>query len=155
MKATVKTGGISRVNERTMSRDGREFNIWDGSIVDLEISKVWKGNIDKSVLPIRTGYTGGSCGYHFLENESYILFARYGGEFKSIDNTVNDKQTKASRRLLWTSYCWANIVVGDDLNTKGVIEKLNRLQNTRNERAETLKYTEALQDRIKEILDKK
>lgn len=148
--ATVLEGGIERVNERNIVRRGEEFTIWDGSIVKLSVDKVWKGEIRNKTLPIRTSYTGGTCGYHFEENKSYILFARYIGEFEHLA-----KDEKIHKRFLWTSYCDANIEVEENLDTKRVIEKLEKLQKSQTERKETHKYTAALKKRITELIHSK
>ena len=46
----------------------------DRSTIGFEVSTVWKGEIHASTT-ITTPPTGGSCGYRFVEGESYVVYA--------------------------------------------------------------------------------
>lgn len=46
----------------------------DRSTIGFEVSTVWKGEIHESTT-ITTPPTGGSCGYRFVEGESYVVYA--------------------------------------------------------------------------------
>ncbi|MCY4112523.1 MAG: hypothetical protein OXG33_01115 [Chloroflexi bacterium] len=46
----------------------------DRSTIGFEVSTVWKGEIHETTT-ITTPPTGGSCGYRFVEGESYVVYA--------------------------------------------------------------------------------
>ena len=46
----------------------------DRSTIGFEVSTVWKGAVYESTT-ITTPPTGGSCGYRFVEGESYVVYA--------------------------------------------------------------------------------
>ena len=61
-------------------RDGKSVTPDDRSTIEFEVSTVWKGEIHATTT-ITTPPTGGSCGYRFVEGESYVVYAydsRYG-----------------------------------------------------------------------------
>ena len=53
---------------------GRSVTRDDRSTIGFEVSTVWKGEIHESTT-ITTPPTGGSCGYRFVEGESYVVYA--------------------------------------------------------------------------------
>lgn len=60
--------------------DARSVTPDDRSTIGFEVSTVWKGEIHETTN-ITTPPTGGSCGYRFIEGESYVVYAydsRYG-----------------------------------------------------------------------------
>ena len=41
----------------------------------IVISKVYKGNAGKDTIIIRTGYGNGDCGFRFIINQNYLIYA--------------------------------------------------------------------------------
>ncbi|MCY3783332.1 MAG: hypothetical protein OXG79_06065 [Chloroflexi bacterium] len=54
--------------------DARSVGPDDRSTVGFEVSTVWKGAVHQT-MTITTPPTGGSCGYRFVEGESYVVYA--------------------------------------------------------------------------------
>lgn len=145
--ATVNPKGVTQVERKTISGDdGEEYFVYQQEKISLTIDRIWKGDSVRELI-IHTNAGGGSCGYTMEENTTYILFARYVEELAR----SKDRKTLNVGRSLRTSWCNANIKVKEDRHTIKFIEKVTRIQETQNERKETLKYTSALKDRIKEL----
>lgn len=60
--------------EHSYSLEAKLVNREDHSTIGFEVSTVWKGAIHE-VTYITTPPTGGSCGYTFVEDEEYIVYA--------------------------------------------------------------------------------
>ncbi|MCY3912895.1 MAG: hypothetical protein OXG43_06570 [Chloroflexi bacterium] len=54
--------------------EARSVGPEDRSTIGFEVSTVWKGAVHESTT-ITTPPTGGSCGYRFVEGESYVVYA--------------------------------------------------------------------------------
>ena len=54
--------------------DGETVSPEDRSTIGFEVSTVWKGSIHETTY-ITTPPTGGSCGYTFIEGETYVVYA--------------------------------------------------------------------------------
>ena len=147
--ATVNPRGVTQVHEqKIIGDDGEEYIVYQQERISLSIDRVWKGDSVRELI-IHTNAGGGSCGYTLKENKTYILFASY------VEEPARSKDGKILKvgKSLRTSWCDANIEVKENRHTKNFIDKLNRLQKTQSVRKETLRYTTALRDRIKELRD--
>ena len=69
----VFAGRVTSVHH-SYDPDGRSVTRDDRSTIGFEVSMVWKGEIHETTT-ITTPPTGGSCGYRFIEGESYVVYA--------------------------------------------------------------------------------
>ena len=46
--------------------------------VTLKVDQVWKGDVEE-VVTVKTAVSTASCGYPFVENESYLIYASHDG----------------------------------------------------------------------------
>jgi hypothetical protein len=54
--------------------EARSVTPEDRSTIEFEVSTVWKGEVHETTT-ITTPPTGGSCGYTFVEGETYVAYA--------------------------------------------------------------------------------
>lgn len=71
-RSTVFAGKVSSID--TVSRGDGLVSSADPVIVTFEVSKVWKGSLEKETV-VRTVRDEASCGYTFSLGNSYLVFA--------------------------------------------------------------------------------
>ena len=60
--------------EHSFDPNARTVGPGDSTTIGLEVSTVWKGDVDRD-MQVSTPPTGGSCGFAFEEGREYILYA--------------------------------------------------------------------------------
>lgn len=109
--------------------------------LSFNVLRVWKGNSSKQARIYV--FAMGTGGYHFEENQKYVVFARFFDRDEGLNFVqVGDRQ---EHHLLNTGYCRGNTVVNEDRASQLIRAKLDRIQAkaerpiTRNEHAEALR----------------
>lgn len=138
-------------------KTGEEF-VYSSLKVKLKVKDVWKGELDRFTLLYTSNPAEDTCGYHFEEKGSYVVFANYR-------KTPNDGGSEESDSHLWTSWCYWNIDLDDVKEKRALVRKLRRLKSELEEEGEvdesqagdihrTPKPTEVL-DSLDAIIDRK
>ena len=89
--------------------------------VQFEECTFFKGETDKKNITIYTTISGASCGYHFLEEETYVVYSDYNNFFSNIMSLYDLPDIKPQENLSWTNLCMRN--------TTDVVEEEREIKN--------------------------
>src|SRR5690606_16847607 len=94
--------------ERELQDDQKELNYFKKGLVlriKLEIKQIFKGDFDSDAVIIYTPFHSATCGYKFVENLHYIVYASNRSPFSMLLPPLQKHEQVLKDAPFWTTHC--------------------------------------------------
>ena len=90
----------------------------------FSIIKLYKGKSEESSFKVRTGTSGGDCGFPFQLNQDYLVYGRFAVENNLYSHEIPNEERKILKDIYQTSICTKTTSLA---NAKKQLKELKKL----------------------------
>src|SRR5690606_29726297 len=94
--------------EKELQDDQKGLNYFTNGLVlkiKFEIKQIFKGDFDSDTVIIYTPFHSATCGYKFVENLHYIVYASNRSPFSMLLHPLQKHEQIRKDAPLWTTHC--------------------------------------------------